>query len=410
MRVVDHHQRLAHSADQLHATLRRRKPPQHRRQLVEGDAAREQGAGDRDQVGDVEVRHHAHADLGLAPFPDEGEAQPRRRGLQAVGAQHARAGHRVGIGRIERAGDHRAPRGDEPARQRQAPGVVDVDHAGRQLRALEQARLGLGVGFHGAVVVEVVAAQVGEDRDVELRTIDPPLVEPDRGHLHRRRHRPLVAEAGEPALQLERVGRGVEALLERIGEAAAERADDAAGLAEIAERTREHLRDGGLAVGAGDARQPQRLRRPAVELVREVAGKLAQAAHAKTRHRKRGSGKTVAVFPQHSGHATRGRIGKETATIGTLAGPGREHAARPRPARIRADVVRVHPERAQAIEHGEGLRGAHMFSLPTPALAASSAPRRASWSGVSGMSGATPSVRSVPSVMRENTGAATVPP
>ena len=42
-----------------------------------------------------------------------------------------------------------------------------------------------------------------------------------------------------------------------------------------------------------------------------------------------------------------------------------------------------------------------MFSLPTAPAAASSAVRRASWSGVRGTSGATPSVRNAPSVMRE---------
>src|SRR5690606_19921645 len=96
----------------------------------------------------------------------------------------------------------------------------------------------------------------------------------------------------------------------------------------------------------------------------------------------------------------RSRIDEEAAAISTLAGPGREHATGTDLARIGGDVVGLHPERTQALEHDEGLRSAHMFSWPLPSLTASSAPRRASWSGVSGMSGATPSVRSVPSVMR----------
>jgi hypothetical protein len=61
----------------------------------------------------------------------------------------------------------------------------------------EQRLLGRAVGFHAAVVFEVVARQVGEHRHVEMHAIHAPLVEADRGDFHRRRRGTLREEAGE---------------------------------------------------------------------------------------------------------------------------------------------------------------------------------------------------------------------
>ena len=62
----------------------------------------------------------------------------------------------------------RAPR----AREHIAGGVVDVDHRGAALAAagqgFEQAALGAPVVIHVGVEVEVVVAEIGEHRDVEL--------------------------------------------------------------------------------------------------------------------------------------------------------------------------------------------------------------------------------------------------
>ena len=49
----------------------------------------------------------------------------------------------------------------------------------------EQPRLGLAVGLHRGVIVQMVAAQVGERGRVEAHAVDPALIERMRGHLHR---------------------------------------------------------------------------------------------------------------------------------------------------------------------------------------------------------------------------------
>ena len=73
----------------------------------------------------------------------------------------------------------------------------------------EQARLRFPVAPHRAVVVEMVAREVGEQRDVELDAGHAVLVEPDRGHLHRHRLRAAARELRELRVQPQRVGRGV---------------------------------------------------------------------------------------------------------------------------------------------------------------------------------------------------------
>lgn len=147
-----------------------------------------------------------------------------------------------------------------------------------------------------------------------------------------------------------------------------------------------------------------------MNLMGQMACELAQSGHTQAWNIACGGHEAIAVFPDQRSRAAPRRVGEIAPSIGTLPGPGGERARRARLARIGGDVLHRHALGAQVFEDRQGLRRAHMFSLPTAPAAASSAVRRASWSGVSGTSGATPSVRKVPSVMRENTGAATVPP
>ena len=79
-----------------------------------------------------------------------------------------------------------------PATSRSAPSVsasmsalADKRGAGRQQR-VEQAQLGGAVGRHVAVVVEMVARQVGEARGGDPQTVQPALLDAVRGSLDRR--------------------------------------------------------------------------------------------------------------------------------------------------------------------------------------------------------------------------------
>ena len=89
--------------------------------------------------------------------------------------------------------------------------VVEVDDGGGALRedALEEAELGPEVGLEVRVVVEVVAADVGEAGGGEVDAVEAELVEAVRGGLHRRVGDALVGELGEQAVQGDRLGGGV---------------------------------------------------------------------------------------------------------------------------------------------------------------------------------------------------------
>jgi hypothetical protein len=80
-----------------------------------------------------------------------------------------------------------------------AEGVVDVDHARLQVRTCEQARLRVAVVLHAAVVVEVVARQVGERGGPKAHGADARLIERVRGHFHRDARRPAAPQFGQCA-------------------------------------------------------------------------------------------------------------------------------------------------------------------------------------------------------------------
>ena len=130
--------------------------------------------------------------------------------------------------------------------------VVNVDDGDGQ-RAREKARFGKEVVFHVAVVVEVVAAQVGEDADVVFDRRHPSLCEGVRGDFHRHGFDAGIAEAGEVLLDAQRVGSGVARGLQRIQPAVADGAEHRA-----AGRLREEVDERAFAVGAGNADDVER--------------------------------------------------------------------------------------------------------------------------------------------------------
>ena len=97
--------------------------------------------------------------------------------------------------------------GERGQRRRLHVGLRDRGGAGRQQR-LEQPQLGGAIGAHGAVVVEVVAGQVGEAGGGQPHAVQPALVEPVRRGLHRR-----MLDAGPrraaPAVRASATGSGV---------------------------------------------------------------------------------------------------------------------------------------------------------------------------------------------------------
>lgn len=131
---------------------------------------------------------------------------------------------------------------------RARPLVVDAHDGRGGPRRLEEARLRLEVVLHRAVVVQVLAAEVRERRDVEADAVDAPLVERVAGHLEGDgAGPPLVARAvGHVAQRAVQVwGRWRRAL-------PGERADRRRGVADRREDAVQEPGDRRLAVGARD--------------------------------------------------------------------------------------------------------------------------------------------------------------
>ena len=168
----------------------------------------------------------------------------------------------------------------KPGYQAAPGGVVEIDHRMRQRRPVEQHRLRRFVALHRAVIVEMVARQVGEQRDVDLHAVQPSLLEPDRRHFHRQRARTGIEQRADLALQRHRVGRRQGRFGQRlVGKANADRADHRAAPAGARQQLRDPLRRRRLAVGAGHADRQQMLARTPVELRRKRPDDAAQVVN-----------------------------------------------------------------------------------------------------------------------------------
>ena len=112
------------------------------------------------------------------------------------------------------------------------------------------------VFFHAAVVVQVVACQVGKHGGAEGRAVDAVLVEPVAGHFHGGVSGTVLLELAQQGLQGNGVGRGVRGGLQAAPIAVADRANNGAGLRLLFQninRLSQPLGNGRFAVGASHA-------------------------------------------------------------------------------------------------------------------------------------------------------------
>jgi hypothetical protein len=165
-----------------------RRPPQHQQ-----------------QVAGVEIAHQRAAHVGAMDALHQGEGQAFGVVAQAQGPQACRACQRDGP--QVRWWCRSGPRG-EFVRQRGAPLVVDVDHRRAQARPVEERTLGGPVGSHAAVVVEMVAREVGEQRDVDVRLVQAAFGDADGRRFQRAGRKALIDEAPEGSVQRDGVRGG----------------------------------------------------------------------------------------------------------------------------------------------------------------------------------------------------------
>ena len=131
---------------------------------------------------------------------------------------------------------------------------VGVEHrrAARGQKLLEQAHLGGQVGRHVAVIIQMVARQVGEGRRRDLDAVEPVLVEAVARGLHDQVFHAVLGEARQTAVQLDGIGRGQRLGRAGPGRAQAERPEARRFAPLMTPDLPGEADHRGLAVGAGD--------------------------------------------------------------------------------------------------------------------------------------------------------------
>ena len=374
------------------------------------------------QAGDRHRRHQVVRVESAEEACGERAVSPRRRYLQRQArhvpgdtSPHRRRGGIRPVPAAEHERDRlhvRRQRADQVSATR----VVGVDHRVRETRRLEQCRLGPRVGIHVRVIVEVVAAQIGEHRGVDPDRFDSALVEGVGRHLHGERVESGIAHLRQPAVDLDRARCRQPRLLEHPGPTRAKGPHHRAPVAAAACR---EMRHGRLAVRSGHRRDRQIRGRVAVESRRGASDRTGNVGNPDD-DRSGIEPRRRAVALHDDGRGARGsRAAGEPARIDTPPPACKEQRAghhgaavvahrRHRPIQIGGNRRVSVEERRQAREcRCPGGRHGHCFLSGVEAAAATLI---AGLRITSGSSGAMPSTRSEPSTMSENTGAATAPP
>ena len=226
-------------------------------------------------------------------------------------------------------GDHADDAGRPRVEHRPGRRIGEIDDRGRiRTQPREEPGLRGRVGRHVAVVVEMVAREVGEDRDVEVDVRDPALVERVAGGLHHDPLAPGLREIPEQACERDSA---------RRGERRRGRPDPVVGLdgpdeAATPERRGQQLtgerRDRGLAVGPGDAGESHPPFRVTVESEGEVTADLRGIRRRDPHHRGRNARRHGRDRENRPGPAF-DRIGDVVATVVHRSRTRHEHRAVP---------------------------------------------------------------------------------
>ena len=92
-------------------------------------------------------------------------------------------------------------------RSDQAPSALTTIGPAARQKLAEEAQLGLEIGLHVGVVIEMVAAEIGEGGGREAHAVEPALLDPVRGGFHREMRDAFARELVERAMQEDRIGR-----------------------------------------------------------------------------------------------------------------------------------------------------------------------------------------------------------
>ena len=183
---------------------------------------------------------------------------------------------------------------------------------------VEQPSLGVEVGLHRRVEVEVVAGQVGETARGEADSVHPAELQGVAGHLHHRGVHAALGHHRQQGLQRGRLRCGQCAGHVGSGDADADGADQSRGALGRAQPRLDQVGRRRLAGGAGDAEDHHPVRRVAVDRGGELTEHRPGCGMDQHRHRRRvtelamDDGHAVGVGEHRDGAALDG-VGGETA-------------------------------------------------------------------------------------------------
>ena len=258
MRIIHHHQRPAAAAIALGAPGYRFHALQRPHRILKADVTRQQGCERPQQVGGIEAADKMTLQGRRAPRRGYVERQTIGADAQiaALHTQHAAAARARRPDAGEAISHHARIRTPHAGNHVGAEFVVEIEYRVLERRPAEEPGLRRAVTTHRAVIVEVVARDVGQQRDVEFDSGEPVLLDAVRGNFHAHRTGAAPDEFIERAMQPHRVRRGVQRCLQCAGKTAAEHADHRAFAARARERLRDPVAARSLPIGAGDANHP----------------------------------------------------------------------------------------------------------------------------------------------------------
>lgn len=322
MRVVDKQGRPALRFDALHATRDGRQGGEAATNIVDLEPQLEPRRGGGQSVRDVEAPQKWAPDLErlagrLDPKTGAGELLLEHP-CAVIGLRRERVGHAA----------HSRAAGalENPA----ARIVVDVDDGHRVLAGApgggkkfgKEARLRVAIRLHVAVKVEVVAAQVGKYRRIEVGPDEPvgrkAVARDLQGHLLD----PIVAHSAKQPLQYEALGGRIDRAFDVAIPAMSDGTDQATSPSGLLGERGHHPGGGRLAVGSGDADHPQFTRGPLEKVFGDPAEHAARIVGDEDRYLQ--VGRHIDVFDEHRRGTRLDRILHEGVSVGLAADQGHE--------------------------------------------------------------------------------------
>ena len=262
------------------------------------------------------------------------------------------------------------------------------------------------------MIVEMIAAQLRQNGHCKRDAVDPPLIQGMGGDFHNGVAPPRRRQPGQPALNPDRIGGGVQPRFDSAIDSAAEGAQQTAGSGfSLTQGLGDIVGAGGFAVSAGNADHLHRLRRIAVKAAGDVTQLLAQAGNGQLRplpiiRRQR---QATRRLPDHGRRAVRPHGVQKVQTVLLPAAHRAKQIARPHRPAVRGQAMhwQRRPLFGNLGESGQQLAQSAGTAVHGR-VPAGGGPPAIFMLGIS--SGVMFRIRSASPIVWPNTGAATAPP